>query len=102
MSLSLQVLYPITKETNFNYEYYFEKHMKLVKDTFGDHLDSTLVTKGITSGPNKPAVYYAIATMIFKNQSAMDLALSRASVVMEDIPNYTNTDPVMLIGEVIL
>tara|TARA_B100000768_G_C11152135_1_gene320768 strand:+ start:436 stop:744 length:309 start_codon:yes stop_codon:yes gene_type:complete len=102
MSLSLQVLYPITKETNFNYEYYFEKHMKLVKDTFGDHLDSTLVTKGIASGPNKPAVYYAIATMIFKNQSAMDLALSRASVVMEDIPNYTNTDPVMLIGEVIL
>jgi uncharacterized protein (TIGR02118 family) len=102
MSLSLQVLYPIAKETNFNYEYYFEKHMKLVKDTFGDHLDSTLVTKGIASGPNKPAVYYAIATMIFKNQSAMDLALSKASVVMEDIPNYTNTDPVMLIGEVIL
>jgi hypothetical protein len=40
--------------------------------------------------------------VIFKNQSAMDLALSKASVVMEDIPNYTNTDPVMLIGEVIL
>jgi uncharacterized protein (TIGR02118 family) len=81
---------------------FFSKHMKLVKDAFGDHLDSTLVTKGIASDPDKPAGYYAIATMIFKNQSAMDLALSGAGPVMEDIPNYTNTEPVMLIGEVVL
>ena len=45
MSISLQVLYPITETTNFDYDYYFSKHMKLVKDTFGDHLDDTLVTK---------------------------------------------------------
>ena len=101
MSKSLQVLYPITETTNFDYDYYFSKHIKLVKDTFGDHLDSTLVTKGVASRPDQPAGYYAIATMIFKNQSAMDLALSGAGPVMEDILNYTNTKPVMLIGEVV-
>ena len=102
MSVSLQVLYPITKQTNFDYNYFFATHMKLVTDIFGDHLDSTLVTKGVAGGMDKSAGYYAIATMIFKNQSAMDLALSRSGSVMEDIPNYTNTEPVMLIGEVVL
>ena len=101
MSVSLQVLYPVTEQTNFDYNYYFATHMKLVAETFGDHLDSTLVTKGIAGGVDKAAGYYAIATMIFKNQSAMDLALSRAGPVMEDIANYTNTEPVLLIGEVV-
>ena len=101
MSVSLQVLYPITENTNFDYDYYFTSHMKLVADTFGDHLDSTLVTKGVAGGGDKMATYYAIATMVFKNQSAMDLALSRAGPVMEDITNYTNTEPVMLIGEIV-
>ena len=101
MSISLQVLYPITETTNFDYDYYFSKHMKLVKDTFGDHLDDTFVIKGIAGGPDKTPAYYAIATMIFKNQSAMDLALSGASPVLEDIPNFTNKEPVMLIGEVV-
>ena len=101
MSKSLQVLYPITETTNFDYDYYFSKHIKLVKETFGDHLDSTVFIKGIASDLDKPAEYYAIATMIFKNQSAMDLALSRAGPVMKDIANYTNTEPVLLIGEVV-
>ena len=39
--------------------------------------------------------------MIFKNQSAMDLALSGAGPVLEDILNFTNTEPVMLIGEIV-
>ena len=76
--------------------------MTLVAHTFGDHIDSKLVTKGVADGMDKSTGYYAIATMIFKNQLAMNLALSRSGPLMEDIPNYTNTEPVMLIGEVVL
>ena len=44
MSMSIQVMYPITETTNFDYDYYFNKHMKIVGDTLGEHIQSTLVT----------------------------------------------------------
>jgi hypothetical protein len=55
MSLSLQVLYPIGEGTNFDYEYYFNNHMLIVGDTMGEHIQSTLVTKGVAGGPDIPA-----------------------------------------------
>ena len=45
MSMSIQVMYPITETTNFDYDYYFSKHMKIVGETLGEHIQSTLVTK---------------------------------------------------------
>ena len=75
--------------------------MEIVGETMGEHIQSTLVTKGIAGGPDVPAGFYAIATIVFENQSAMDLALSKADTTLGDIPNFTNTEPVMLIGEVI-
>ena len=102
MSMSVQVMYPITETSNFDYDYYFGKHMKIVEETMGEHIKSTLVTKGIAGGPpDVPAGYYAIATMVFEDQSAMDLALSKVGTALGDIPNFTDTEPVMLIGEVI-
>ena len=101
MSLSLQVLYPITENTNFDYEYYFNKHLPIVGDTMGEHIQSTLVTKGIAGGPDVPAAFYAIATIVFEDQSALDAAMSKANTAINDIPNFTNTEPIMLIGEVV-
>ena len=101
MSMSVQVMYPITETSNFDYDYYFGKHMKIVIETLSEHIQSTRVTKGVAGGPDVPAGYYAIASMVFEDQSAMDLALSKADAALGDIPNFTNTEPVMLIGEVI-
>ena len=67
----------------------------------GAHIESTLVTKGIAGGPDVPPPYYAIATITFENQSEMDAAMSKIDTVVNDIPNFTNTKPVMLIGEVV-
>jgi len=94
-------MYPISGTTTFDYDYYFSKHMKIVGETLGEHIQSTLVTKGIAGGPDVPAGYYAIATMVFEDQSAMDLALSKVSAALSDVPNFTNTEPVMLVGEVV-
>ena len=75
--------------------------MQIVGDTMGKHIKSTLVTKGIAGGPDAPAGYYAIATRVFENKAAMDAAMSNAETALNDIPNFTNTQPVMLIGEVV-
>lgn len=101
MHVSLQVLYPIGDETHFDYDYYFKTHMGLVRQHMGSRLESTLVTKGVAGGTDTPPSIYAIATMVFADQAAMDAAMKASGPVLADIPNFTNTRPQMLIGEVI-
>jgi uncharacterized protein (TIGR02118 family) len=100
MSLSLQVIYPVSDGTDFDYDYYFGTHLPLVGNAIGEHVESSLVTKGIAGGPGVPAGFYAIATLVFADQAAMDAAMSNIGVAVSDIPNFTNTEPAILIGEV--
>ncbi len=100
MSISLQVVYPITDDTSFDYDYYFSTHMELVSEHMGPHIASTLVTKGLAGGPDVPPPFYAIASFTFADQAAMDAAMGAAGPVLADIPKFTNTQPQMLIGEV--
>lgn len=100
MSIALQVMYPITPTTSFDYDYYFSTHMDLVGQHMGPHLASTLVTKGLAGGPNTPPSLYAIATMVFADQAAMDAAMAESGPVLADISNFTDSQPQMLIGEV--
>ncbi|MGY9049049.1 hypothetical protein P775_20280 [Puniceibacterium antarcticum] len=102
MSISLQVLYPTTNGTHFDYDYYLESHMPMVATHMGAYISQTLVTKGLAGGPDTPAAHYAIATMVFADQVAMDAAMENAGPVLEDIVNFTDTTPQMLIGEVVV
>lgn len=101
MALSLQVIYPIVDGTHFDMDYYLGTHMPLVGEHMGAHIASTLVTKGLAGGPDTPPGSYAIATMTFTDQAAMDAALKASGPVMADIPNFTDTKPQILVGEVV-
>lgn len=101
MTVSLQVAYPIGDDTHFDYDYYLSTHMALVAEHFGPHMQSAQATKGLAGGPNTPPPYYAIATLIFADQDAMNAAMANGAPVIGDIPNFTNVQPQMLIGEVI-
>ena len=101
MAKSLQVMYPTTEGTKFDYDYYFGTHMNLVAEHMGQHLHSTLVTKGLAGGPDTPPGLYAVATMVFADQQQMDAAMALSGPVLADIPNFTDTKPQMLIGEVV-
>ena len=101
MALSLQVIYPITEDTHFDMDYYLATHMPMVGEHMGAHIESTLVTKGLAGGPDVPPPFYAVATMTFADQEAMNAAMAAAPPVIADIPNFTNTQPHMLVGEVV-
>lgn len=90
-----------SEDTTFDYDYYLGQHMAIVGDVMGEHIESTLVTKGLAGGPGVAAGYHAVATIVFSSQSAMDAALANAGPALEDIPNFTNAQPQMLIGEVV-
>lgn len=101
MSVSLQVLYPVTDETQFDHDYYTATHIPLVGEHMGAHIQSTSISKGIAGGPDVPAGFYVVATMVFASMENLQAALEVAGPVLADIPNFTNTEPKMLIGEVI-
>lgn len=102
MRVSLQVAYPVTEGTSFNYDYYFKTHMDVVNEHFGPHLQSATASKGIAGGPDTPSPFYAIATLVFADQAAMDAAMAAGGPVIGDIPNFTDTTPQMMIGEVVV
>lgn len=101
MPVSLQVIYPVADGTTFDFDYYSTTHMQLVGEHMGPHIKSTVVTKGLAGGPDVPAGFHAIATIVFADQDAMNAAMKASAPVMADIPNFTNIQPSVLIGEVI-
>ncbi len=101
MTVSLQVLYPVGPDLTFDYDYYGGRHMEIVGEHFGPFLASAQASKGLAGGPGIPPAYFAIATLLFESQDKFDQAMAVAGPVLADIPNFTNTSPQMLIGEVI-
>ena len=100
MTLSLQVIYPIKDDTHFDMDYYLSTHDALVQEHMGAHIATTQVCKGLAGGPDTPPPFYAIFTATFTDQAAMDAALAGSGPVLADISNFTNTQPMMLMGEV--
>ncbi len=100
MTMTLQVVYPTDGGTTFDYEYYFETHMKLVDQYMGAYIQDAFATRGMSGPPGQPAPFHAIATIKFADQEALNTALGASAPVMEDIPNFTNAAPQILIGQV--
>ena len=101
MPVSLQVLYPVDGGTQFDHDYYTATHIPLVGENMGEHIESTSISKGLAGGPNVPPGFHVVATMTFASMDNLHAALGAAGPVLADIPNFTNTEPKMLIGEVI-
>jgi len=102
MTLSLQVIYPKVDGTHFDMDYYLGTHMPMVGEHMGAHIQQVLVTKGLGGGgPDAPPPHYAVATMTFADKDALDAALAAAPPVVADIANFTDTQPQMMVGEVV-
>ncbi|MEQ9696117.1 EthD family reductase [Shimia sp. SDUM112013] len=101
MSMSMQVLYPVSEGSTFDFDYYANVHMALVQEHFGPHMRSAQAVRGVAGGPGKPAGYHAVATIVFSDKEAFDAAMANAGPVVGDIPNFTNVRPETLIGTVI-
>lgn len=102
MAVSVQVIYPITEGATFDYDYYADKHMKLVDETMGPHLQSMVVTKGLAGGgPDAPPDFFAVATFIFADEDAMKAGLANSDPLGADLANFTSVAPKFLIGAVI-
>ena len=64
-------------------------------------LESHEVVKGLAGGPDEPPGFCGIDNARGTDMDALQKALAAEGPVPADIPNDTNTEPIMLIGEVV-
>lgn len=100
--ISLTVLYPKTADSHFNMDYYLSHHTPLVKERLTPiGLISIDLRAGIAGGaPDSPPTYSMVANLNFGTVEELQNALAtHGAELIGDIPNFTNVQPVMQIGQ---
>ena len=102
--IKVSVFYPNRSEARFDIEYYCNRHMPLVQQLVGSALKGVSVDRGLSGEePGVPAPYVAIGHLLFDSVEDFQRNFGpHAQKIMEDIPRYTNLDPIIQISEVVL
>ena len=100
--IKVSVLYPNGDPATFDIDYYCNKHMPMVKKCTGAALRSMAVEHGLAGGtPGSKPSFIAMGHLYFDSVEAFQSAFGpHAKEIMADIPNYTNTTPVVQVSEV--
>jgi uncharacterized protein (TIGR02118 family) len=100
--IKVTVLYPNPAGTKFDMAYYLNHHIPLVQRLLGSALKGVSVEHGISGEqPGSPAPYIATGHLVFDSVRGFQTSFgSHAQEIMEDIPKYTNSEPLLQIGEV--
>jgi uncharacterized protein (TIGR02118 family) len=100
--IKVSVIYPAGEGKTFDWEYYASKHVPMVKSLLADSVKAITIDKGIAGRtPGSPAPYVAMFHMYFETITAYQKSFGpNAEKIRNDIPNYTNIQPVVQISEV--
>ena len=100
--IKVSVLYPSQEGAKFDIAYYCNRHIPLVERLLGSALKGASVDHGISGeAPGTPAPYLAMGHLLF--DSVQDFRKSfapNAQAILEDIPKYTNSQPILQISEI--
>ena len=93
--ISVLIMYPKTDDSTFDMDYYTSTHMPMLADALGDACLSWGAST-VTSGD-----YEAMGWAMVESQEALDNAMASAgAAIMGDVPNYTNVQPQLIVGDV--
>ena len=101
--IKVTILYPNDDGKTFDMDYYSNKHMPMVASLLGSSLKSMAIDKGMAGRtPDDPIPYLAIGYLYFDKLSDYQESFApHAEKIVNDIPNYTNIQPVVQISEVL-
>ena len=98
----VSIMYPPTPSGRFDMSYYIDSHMPMVKGKIGQSCTGFTVESGLASGaPGSPAPYAVIGSLLIDSLEVFGSVMAQdGAEIMGDIPNYTDSQPVMQISEV--
>jgi uncharacterized protein (TIGR02118 family) len=95
----MTVLYPSKEGAKFDFEYYMQKHIPLANGLLGREFK---VSKGISSAAGGSAPFVCIARMdIGTLEEFLPILVHHGEALQNDIPNYTNIEPVIQFEELL-
>jgi uncharacterized protein (TIGR02118 family) len=103
--IKVTVLYPYRADARFDMDYYCDSHMPLVQRTLRPALKGLGVDKGLAGeAPGDAPAYVAIGYLLFDSVDAYLAAFvgANAEAIVNDIPNYTDIEPVVQINEIMM
>ncbi|MEM7337830.1 MAG: EthD family reductase [Actinomycetota bacterium] len=93
--LSVHIMYPKTDDSTFDMDYYTSTHMPMLADALGD------ACKGWGASKTMGDDWEAIGWCVVDSQDAFNAAMAEhGAAIMGDVPNYTNVQPSLVMGEV--
>ena len=100
--IKVSVLYPSREGTKFDAAYYLSHHIPMVRQLLGSALKGVSVEQGISGAePGSPAPYVTTCHLLFDSVQAYQTSFgAHAQEIIEDIPKYTDSQPLIQIGEV--
>ena len=103
MATAITVQYPNVEGATFDLDCYMAKHMPLVGERFASHgLTGWRVTRFIGTPQGGKAVYSVMATLAFDHPDQFKAAIAaEGGVVLGDVPNFSNKEPVIMIGDIV-
>lgn len=101
--IKVTLLYPNGEGKTFDMNYYASKHMPMVARLLGDSMKKFGIDEGVAGrAPGEPVPYLAIGYLYFDKLSDYENAFGpNAEEIINDIPNYTNIQPILQISKVI-
>jgi uncharacterized protein (TIGR02118 family) len=95
--ISVLIMYPRGDDTTFDMQYYTSSHMPMFAESLGAACHGWGVIE--PSGDK----YHAIAWVMVDSQDDLNATMAtHGAKVIGDVPNYTNTSPEMIIGNVVV
>ncbi len=100
--IKVSVLYPNDEGKTFDMSYYCDKHVPMVRKLLGSSCTNASVEQGIAGGtPGSKATYIAMGHMYFNSVDDFIASFNpNASTILGDLPNFTDTTPVVQISEI--
>jgi uncharacterized protein (TIGR02118 family) len=102
--IRLSVMYPATRGSRFNWDYYLGPHRELSRRLLASRgLVRTEIDRGIGGLPPGTApTYHAIGHLFFRTMAELDSALeASAGEFLADERNYTDVPSIVQISEVV-
>jgi uncharacterized protein (TIGR02118 family) len=96
------ILYPNGEDKTFDMDYYEKKHMPMVAGFLGKNLRFYEIDKGIAGRtPNDKVPFVAVGYFYINDVAEYNKAIAQnRDMVINDIKNYTNIQPVVQISEI--
>jgi uncharacterized protein (TIGR02118 family) len=98
----ITVLYPAKGNEAFDFDFYFNRHIPLIKDILGNSLHRIEVRRGQSAQDGGTPTYVAVISIWIADWEAYEKAMAaRAQELIDEVPLFTKVMPIIQTDEVV-